>query len=416
MAKERSMVLREELKQFSKNSKKEMKQLYEMIKQHPLTCLISIIVIVTAVVLLIALPYWRVIQFGIADPKDLAEMENSYRTTLAQVLGGIAVGIGIYFAWGNLTTAREGQITDRFTRAVDQLGSEKLEIRLGGIYALERIANESEKDYWPIIEVLTTYVRMNSEIDNISTDIQEKGSIIKGASETEIQRISVDIQTVLTVLGRRKFTYNNGESENLNLTNTYLDKAELEGAHLEGAYINLAHLKGATLDRAHLEGVHLVDANLDFAWLEGTHLEQADLRGSSMKRAKLTGAYLLDAHLEGANLEHTVLEKAHLNRADLILTCLKDAYLPKVDFREANLVEANFRGAWLEDADLRGTNLEEADFEGAILEGASFIGTKNLKIDQLSKAKTLYNAKLDEGLEKLLKEKYPTLFEKTRSR
>ena len=38
-------------------------------------------------------------------------------------------------------------------------------------------------------------------------------------------------------------------------------------------------------------------------------------------------------------------------------------------------------------------------------------GSKNLTVDQLSKAKTLYNAKLDEKLEKPLREKYPTLFE-----
>jgi hypothetical protein len=68
-------------------------------------------------------------------------MENSYRATLAQILGGIAVGIGIYFAWGNLITAREGQITERFTRAIDQLGNPSIEIRLGGIYALERISH-----------------------------------------------------------------------------------------------------------------------------------------------------------------------------------------------------------------------------------------------------------------------------------
>ena len=48
---------------------------------------------------------------------------------------------------------------ERFTRAVDQLGDEKLQIRLGGIYALERIANESEKDYWPIVKIFTAYIR-----------------------------------------------------------------------------------------------------------------------------------------------------------------------------------------------------------------------------------------------------------------
>jgi hypothetical protein len=51
--------------------------------------------------------------------------------------------------------------------------------------------------------------------------------------------------------------------------------------------------------------------------------------------------------------------------------------------------------------------LEEAKFEGANLEGA-----KNLTIDQLSKAKTLYDTKIDDQLLIPLKEKYPALFEK----
>ena len=29
--------------------------------------------------------------------------------------------------------SQEGQITDRFTKAIEQLGSDKLEVRLGGI-------------------------------------------------------------------------------------------------------------------------------------------------------------------------------------------------------------------------------------------------------------------------------------------
>ncbi|MPM65049.1 hypothetical protein SDC9_111941 [bioreactor metagenome] len=123
------MVLREELKQFLENSNIEINQLYEKIKQRPLTCIICIIVILTAVVILIVLPYWRVTQFGIDDPKDLADAENDCRVTLTQILGGIAVGIGIFFAWGSLTTAREGQLTERFTRAVDQLGNSNLDIR-----------------------------------------------------------------------------------------------------------------------------------------------------------------------------------------------------------------------------------------------------------------------------------------------
>ena len=44
---------------------------------------------------------------------------------------------------------RQGQITDRYTKAIDQLGSEKLDVRIGGIYALERIARDSARDHRP---------------------------------------------------------------------------------------------------------------------------------------------------------------------------------------------------------------------------------------------------------------------------
>ena len=41
----------------------------------------------------------------------------------------------------------QGQITDRYTKAVEQLGSDKLDVRIGGIYALERIARDSATDH-----------------------------------------------------------------------------------------------------------------------------------------------------------------------------------------------------------------------------------------------------------------------------
>lgn len=122
---------------------------------------------------------------------------SSQKKDLIQALGlltaGVAGSIGIYMTWqgqrqareaqednqrntlkqleqsrNELAINREGQITDRFTRAIDQLGkvddkgNKVVEIRLGGIYALERIAGESEEDYWPIMEILTTYVRQHA--------------------------------------------------------------------------------------------------------------------------------------------------------------------------------------------------------------------------------------------------------------
>src|SRR5512134_717237 len=57
---------------------------------------------------------------------------------------------------------RERRITESFAKAVELLGSDKLEARLGAIYTLERISKEKQSEhdyYWPIMETLTAFVR-----------------------------------------------------------------------------------------------------------------------------------------------------------------------------------------------------------------------------------------------------------------
>jgi hypothetical protein len=56
-------------------------------------------------------------------------------------------------------TQERAKITDRFANAIGQLGDDVPEVRLGGIYALERIARDSRRDHGAVVEVLTAYVR-----------------------------------------------------------------------------------------------------------------------------------------------------------------------------------------------------------------------------------------------------------------
>jgi hypothetical protein len=94
------------------------------------------------------------------------KLQNDVRTTLLQGVGGLAVLIGAFFTYRQVQTSRRqleiaqhGQVTERFTRAIDQLGHENLDVRLGGIYALERIANDSAQDRTTVTEVLTAFIR-----------------------------------------------------------------------------------------------------------------------------------------------------------------------------------------------------------------------------------------------------------------
>jgi len=73
----------------------------------------------------------------------------------------------LYYTWRWIIIAEKElkvfQQSDYWTfqSAIDQFENPNLEIKLGGIYTLERISTESDEDYWPIMEILKTYVRKN---------------------------------------------------------------------------------------------------------------------------------------------------------------------------------------------------------------------------------------------------------------
>jgi len=74
------------------------------------------------------------------------QLQDDFRGQLIQVLAGLVVIAGAAATWQQIRIVREGQITERFTRAIEHLGGDKVDIRLGGIYALERIALNSPAD------------------------------------------------------------------------------------------------------------------------------------------------------------------------------------------------------------------------------------------------------------------------------
>ncbi len=94
--------------------------------------------------------------------QSIVAAENNARVTLAQIFAGGFLLLGLYFTWRNLSITEEGKLTDRFSSAVELLGNATLSVRLGGIYALERIARDSQKDHWTVMEILTGFVRENS--------------------------------------------------------------------------------------------------------------------------------------------------------------------------------------------------------------------------------------------------------------
>lgn len=258
--------------------------------------LVFIAVILMALAVVGLVPKWQVRHLKGLPADELFKAENEARKVIAEILGGACIIVGLFFTWqtfsntnANLRISQETQITERFTRAIEQLGRadeqnkpNNLAIRLGGIRGLERIANDSEKDYSAIIDILSTYVRQNATW-------KEGGP---GLPLEQIPSPKADIQAIFSVLGRLSKSCNNGKDQCLDLGGVDLRKADLRAGNFKGADFTFAHLEGARLKGVHLEGAMLMGANLRWAGLEQAHLQGANLTGANLDQATLTGANL----------------------------------------------------------------------------------------------------------------------------
>jgi Pentapeptide repeats (8 copies) len=238
--------------------------------------------------------------FSQAVPADKRPaLVNEYRRTWAQIIGGFGLLLGLYFTWQRVEISQDQQVTERFTRAIDQLGATddttskpRLEVRLGSIYALERIARDSPKrDYSTVMEVLTAYVRENSpqapgsfegSSDAASTSNEVPAEADEGAQQPALpkpRRPRADIQAIVDVLRRAQ----------ARVPEEYRTKLDLHEANLEGANFELL-------------------ANLQGAILEGAGLYGANLRGAGLYGANLHGAKVTDEQLAAAKyLQHAIM-------------------------------------------------------------------------------------------------------------
>jgi uncharacterized protein YjbI with pentapeptide repeats len=198
---------------------------------------------------------------------------------------------------------REGQVTERYVEAIKLLSSENLTQRLGGIYSLQRIMSDSEKDKGTVTEVLAAFIRQTSEAQKVGKG-REAGK-------------PMDVQAALNILGegRRSDEDNilslscarmNEAALHGNFSNFFLDRTSLQGAliaaDLRHANLAVSDARDASFLKADMSNADLSGANMQGASLIGVNLENVDFTGVNLRRATLAGCSLKNANLRGVDL------------------------------------------------------------------------------------------------------------------
>ncbi len=163
------------------------------------------------------------------------------------------------------------------------------------------------------------------------------------------------------------------------LTETTLDRSNLDGVNFKGANLNNTvfsevYIHGAKFKTSTDEipaGTATNDE--DAVWLTHNNvtLAQADLSETSLK-----GAILYGVNLKGARLCNAVIIRADLTGADLTQADLHHANLSWSNFDSANLSEAN-----LKEANLSGVIFTQNNFSGTNFNEASILGTMFTNVD-----------------------------------
>ncbi|MEW2266469.1 pentapeptide repeat-containing protein [Streptomyces sp. NPDC047853] len=280
--------------------------------------------------------------------QDRLKAVNDVRTALLQAVGGMVVLFGAYATWRQLRVSQdglratqEGYVTDRFSTAVDQLGSDKLQTRIGGLHALWRIAEHSARDREAVISIQAAYLRTHLPWPPAGPQAPAMDVPINDVVPLEVR--AADAQVALTGLG--VLLLQPREQSWVNLSVTDLRRADCDGLWLHEV----------NLDRSCMEAAGLYHANLTQASLVSVNLRHADLKTAILRRARCVLADMRGARLVEADL--------------------RDADFTESDLREANLRKADaggavFRRADLRLADLRGSDLSTADLAQARLTGA----------------------------------------------
>ncbi len=195
---------------------------------------------------------------------------------------------------GQAETSERGLLNERYQKGAEMLGSKILIVRLGGIYALQRLAKEHAEQYHvQIMRLFCAFVRHPTEDKDTakSTDANE-------TSSTKLARIREDVQVAMAAIGTRSDA------------DIILEDKEEFWRDLDGAI-----LPGAILHKVNLSFTSLRNTKLSRAILPGAILHKADLTGANLTDAKLFGANLTGANLFGADLTDATLTGAKLFKA-----------------------------------------------------------------------------------------------------
>ncbi|MCG8919424.1 pentapeptide repeat-containing protein [Actinokineospora sp. PR83] len=181
-----------------------------------------------------------------------ADLDNRERTLAHQLV--VAAKTEAHQERVAAATERDAEarrITDLYTKAVEQLGSEKAPVRLGGLYALERLAQDHAEQRQTIVNVLCAYLRMPYDLPEQAPEPgADKDLLLEHRERIQEREVRLTAQRLLATHLRP------GPDENTPAATFWIDiDIDLTGATLIDLELDACTIRAARFSEAIFTGI-----------------------------------------------------------------------------------------------------------------------------------------------------------------
>ena len=282
-----------------------------------------------------------------------AIVDKETEATIISIVGGVIAIVGLILFYQRLKKQeeqidlqRKQRTDDRFTTAVELLGSSETSARTGAIYSLYHLAIEDKKYRKEVSQILCSHIRSKTN----EADYKKEHN----------KRPSNEIQSTIDLLLK------NQDGNKGLYCQDFAKEKSFPQANFKYAYLVKANFRSAQCQGANFSCAQCQGANFTFAQCQGAYFNHAQCQGAYFIHAKCQGADFSDAQCQGAYFLNAKCQGADFNEAQC-----QGAY-----FRFAQCQGAYFRFAQCQGADFRSAQCQGANFSEAQCQGAYFIHAK----------------------------------------
>lgn len=269
--------------------------------------------------------------WGIIDDENKPYFLLEMFGTLATISGGIILLLNYLNSRDRLAAEKrqnESRLSsERFTRAVELLGHERKDVRVGAIYSLMRLAIDFSDFRLTTIDILVALIHERSREKKSDFDSSNTNKFFVEPYELrEEARIDIDVQASLKTINYLRKKFSEVSEKSISLDKTYLVGADLSNSNFRDVSFKEAILVGSDLSESNFSKADFRRANLDYANASRSEFYEAKFEAATCKKTNFLSSNLEKADLENANFESAYLRDVSLRKAIIAGTIFNDAH------------------------------------------------------------------------------------------